>query len=170
MSCVLLALAGCSSADVPPPDLAAMSSPCEFLHDAERDDLGLGPGTLTVEPGLGGGETRLCVFRAAEGDGDYVDSVSVTFLPTTLDVAKLALETAEERGIFSAGRMSRFGVAADGVLQRDGTRLGEPTCERLFGVRPDRTVQVGFTVERLPLNEPVCHAAARLAPVVAGRT
>jgi hypothetical protein len=52
------------------------------------------------------------------------------------------------------------------VLQRDGVRLGRPTCERLFAVRPDRAVQVGFTFERLPPGEPLCHAAARLAPIV----
>ncbi|GAA1865611.1 hypothetical protein GCM10009687_36290 [Asanoa iriomotensis] len=174
MSCVLLALAGCTSARreqaPPPPDLASLASPCGFLRDAERDDLGLGPGALTTAPGLeGGAETTQCVYREAEpgaGRDAYVDSVSVTFLPTTLDLARRALETVENRGLFTAGRMSAFAAAPDGVLQREGTRLGEPTCERLFAVRPDRAVQVGYTVERLPLGEPVCQAAARLAPLV----
>jgi hypothetical protein len=175
MSCVLLALAGCSATgpDEPPPDLARLASPCEFLRDAERDELGLGPGALTTAPGLDGGqETTRCVFRdAAPGDRDdaYVDSVAVTFLPTTLDVARQALEGVENRGLFTAGRMSTFGTAPDGVLQREGTRLGEATCERLFAARPDRAVQVGYTVERLPLGERVCAAAARLAPVVDAR-
>lgn len=173
MSCVLLALAGCSPESAPPPDLATISSPCEFLRDAEREAVGLGPGELTESAGLDGDPaTRLCTFRVIEPwnhSGLYLDSVSVTFLPTNLDVARLALESVEERGIVTARRMSKFGVAPDGVLQRDGARLGQATCERLFAVHPDRTVQVGFTVERLPLGEPVCHAAARLAPGVDGR-
>jgi len=175
MSCVLLALAGCSADDETPPplDLASLSSPCDFLRATERESLGLGPGTLNTAPGLDGGpQTTLCVYRDAslgERGGDYVDSVSVAFLPTSLDLAREALENVEERGLFTAGRMSTFAAGADGVLQREGARLGEATCERLFTVRPDRTVQVGFTVERLPAGEPACQAAARLAPVVAQR-
>ena len=177
MSCVLLALVGCSRVGrqeaPPPPDLATLASPCEFLRDAERDDLGLGPGQLTTAPGLAAGQqTTQCVYRdARSGDrtGDYVDSVSVTFLPTSLDLARQALQDVENRGIFTAGRMSAFAAGPDGVLQRAGARLGEPTCERLFAVRPDRAVQVGLTVERLPVGEQVCSAAARLAPAVTGR-
>lgn len=176
MSCVLIALAGCSSVgrdEAPPPDLATITSPCEFLRDADREALGLGPGELTESAGLNGDPAaRRCDFRVAEPrnhSGAHLDSVSVTFLPTTLDVARLALENVDERGIFGSGRMSAFGAAPDGLLQRDGARLGQATCERLFAVGPHRSVQVGFIVERLPLGEPVCHAAARLAPVVDGR-
>ncbi|GIF70892.1 hypothetical protein Asi02nite_04100 [Asanoa siamensis] len=174
--CVLLALAGCSSPrrePPPPPDLASLASPCEFLRDAERESLGLGPGALTSAPGLAGGaETTMCLYREAQprdGAGAYVDSVSVSFLPASLEVAEQALEEVEGRGLFTAGRMSPFAAAPDGVLQREGTRLGEATCERLFAVRPDRAVQVGLTVERLPLGERACEVATRLAPVVDAR-
>ncbi|GIF52207.1 hypothetical protein DFJ67_0396 [Asanoa ferruginea] len=167
MSCALLALAGCSQASAPPPDPAAITSPCEFLRDAELEAIGLGPGKLTESAGLDGDPaTQLCTFRVEEPwnhSGTYLDSVAVTFLPTTLDVARQALEGVEDRG------MPRFSVALDGVLQRAGARLGQATCERLFAARPDRAVQVGFTVERLPRGERVCAAAARLAPVVAQR-
>jgi len=176
MSLALLVLAGCSSAadeQAYPPDLATMASPCDFLRDDERKALGVGPGELTAEAGLGTGQqTTMCVFRATEPwnrQGEYVDSISVTFLPTSLDVARVALESVEEQGIFTARRMSKFGIASDGVLQRDGARLGESTCERLFPVNDNRSVQVGFTIELSPMGEPTCHAAARLAPVADGR-
>ncbi|MDG4820352.1 hypothetical protein O7635_00615 [Asanoa sp. WMMD1127] len=172
MSCVLvLALTACSSTDdQPPPDLATMASPCDFLDEAQRTELQLGPGQLSTAPGLAGGtETTLCVYRdAALGDrgGDYVDSVTVTFLPTTLDVARRALDEVEQRGLFTAGRMSAYATGPDGVLRRAGVRLGETTCERLFAASPTRAVQIGLTVERPPLGEAACDAAVRLAPSI----
>lgn len=171
MSAMVLAAAGCSSTiDTGPPDVRTMSGPCEFLTTAERDALGLGAGTVVDEAPMGtGGRTALCVFRVAgPRAGAHVDSVSVTFLPTPLDVARRALDEVEGKGIFTAGRMSAY-AEADGVLRREGTRLGEPTCERLFGVSGDRSVQVGMTVEGLPSGESPCAAAARLAPAVDAR-
>jgi hypothetical protein len=163
MSVLALALTGCAAGSDPLPQVADLATPCGFLGDSDRETLRLAPGTLSTAPAMGTGEpATLCVFRATEpGSDDHVDSVSVTFLPTTLDVARTALDNVER-----TGRMSRFAAGTGGVLERSGTRLGEPTCERLFAARADRAVQVGLTVERLPVNEPVCHAASRLAPLI----
>jgi len=162
-----------NSPDLPALDLKTMTSPCEFLTAAERADLGFAAGDRIEGETTGTGpRTTICVFRVTEPwnrSGDYVDSVSVMFLPTTLEVARIALDTTEDKGIFSAGRMARYAARPDGVLQREGTRLGEATCERLFALDGTRSVQVGMTVENRQQAEPTCEAADRLAPVVAAR-